>query len=138
MSARPSFDAIVEDVLRAGRAVSFVAPGTSMEPTIHDGETITVEPRRPEEVRRGQIAVYASPAGLRAHRLIRRPRRRSGSFTVRGDAAQVPSESVPLESILGIAVAVGRPGGQVSLRSARIPLLVRVRRLRFIIRALFA
>ena len=138
MSAVLSLHVLAEEMLRTGHPVSFAAPGRSMEPTIHDGEQITVEPRIAAGVRLGEIVVYASSVGLRAHRLLRAHHRRSTSYTVRGDAADAAPVAVPAERILGVAVSALRGGRELSLGATGVPLGVALRRLRFLARRALA
>ena len=46
------------ELLRRGAYVRFRAIGASMQPTIEDGELITVAPVAPESVKRGDILLY--------------------------------------------------------------------------------
>jgi len=49
------FSGIIEEALAHGTAVRFRAEGTSMYPTIRDGETITVVAVSTDEVVRGDV-----------------------------------------------------------------------------------
>ena len=58
------------DLLCRGHRVRFSAPGRSMHPTIREGETITVEPLDPRDVKKGDIILYRSNSGVTAHRVV--------------------------------------------------------------------
>ena len=65
------FVEVSTDLLRRGQSVRFRAPGWSMHPSIKDGETITVEPVAPCDVKRGDIILYRSQQGVIAHRVVK-------------------------------------------------------------------
>jgi signal peptidase I len=64
------FAELATDLLRQGKSVRFRAPGRSMYPTIKEGEIITVEPIEPAAVRKGDIILCHSDAGVVAHRVV--------------------------------------------------------------------
>ena len=51
--------------------MKFKACGRSMQPTIYEGETITVEPTDPVNVREGDIVLYRQNGRIIAHRILR-------------------------------------------------------------------
>lgn len=92
-------------LLALGYSVRFRANGSSMYPTIRDGELITVVPAGPSEVRKGDIVLYRSDHGVIAHRV-----KGSGPtrFRLRGDAADADDAPVGPQRILGKVVFVHR------------------------------
>src|SRR2546426_2174706 len=68
-SSLTMFNEITGELLRCGNRVRFRAVGASMQPTIEDGELITVAPVEPAAVKRGDILLYRGERGLIAHRL---------------------------------------------------------------------
>ncbi len=120
--ARPdTFAAMCTELLDSGRQVRFRAPGRSMQPTIRDGEIITVAPVSPAALKRGDIALYRFRSGVQAHRVVQvRPGKGGGrSFILRGDAPGSPDETVPADQILGKAVALQRGPARIDLGKPR-------------------
>jgi hypothetical protein len=61
---------LITDLLSHGYGVRFRAPGRSMYPTIREGETITVHPVEPCNVKPGDILLYLVDKRVIAHRLV--------------------------------------------------------------------
>lgn len=117
MPARlPPFDDVGLALLREGQAVRFRAAGLSMEPSIRDGDAITVVPVPLEEVRRGDVVLYRTGDRLLAHRVMGRARGVEGLVLVRADAPGWEEERVPARDLLGRVEAVEREGRRVALR----------------------
>jgi hypothetical protein len=57
-------------VLRKGHKVKFKAPGSSMHPTIRNGDIIIAEPISPAAVKVGDIILYQNTLGVVAHRVM--------------------------------------------------------------------
>ena len=64
------FQPVLRTLLEDGLTVRFRAGGRSMLPTIHDGDTLVVEPVNPASIRRGDVVVAEGPACVRAHRVV--------------------------------------------------------------------
>jgi signal peptidase I len=107
-----AFVDVVTDLLRRGHSVRFRAKGSSMHPTIREGEAITVAPAEPSAVRRGDVILYRFARGVIAHRVAGIERGPDGTlvFVPRGDASQSGDEPVEQLAILGRVVAVERGG----------------------------
>ncbi len=58
------------ELLRRGQSVRFQAPGRSMHPSIKEGETITVAPIAPFDIKRGDILLYIVGRKVIAHRVV--------------------------------------------------------------------
>ena len=58
------------EFLRRGQSVRFQAPGRSMHPAIKEGETITVAPIAPVNIKRGDILLYIVGRKVIAHRVV--------------------------------------------------------------------
>jgi hypothetical protein len=110
------FTYVASDLLSRGHTIRFSAPGTSMSPTIHSGETIHVEPLS-GKVRRGDILLYRWERGVRAHRVAAIETEEQGRlvFILGGDAGG-EDERVPAESILGRVISLERDGRLIRLR----------------------
>ncbi|TMA60958.1 MAG: hypothetical protein E6J80_01350 [Deltaproteobacteria bacterium] len=138
------FPDLAAALLRRGNRVRFRAAGASMQPTIEDGELITVAPVAPESVKRGDILLYQNERGVVAHRVVGRVKgtvpspvagcRATGPrqvdcplFLLRGDASVSCDAPVQLEQVIGRVVAVQRGGRNVALDS-RLANLLRLAR----------
>lgn len=135
------FIEVTVDLLRTDVGTRFMATGGSMEPTICDGEAITVEPVLASRVRRGDIVLYEMDNRVIAHRVVRiiksapirliqgfrnLSEKATGSsgkgcsvrplaFVVRGDAFKMCDELVKAHQILGRVVCVERQGERIHL-----------------------
>jgi signal peptidase I len=130
------FNEITAELLRRGSYVRFRAIGASMQPTIEDGELITVAPVAPESVKRGDILLYQNERGVFAHRVVRVVRGTvpiktgdSPLYLLRGDASVSCDPPVMREQVIGRVVAVQRGGRSLALdrRLANLLRLVRLR-----------
>jgi len=132
------FNEITAELLRRGNSVRFRAAGASMQPTIEDGELITVAPVAPESVKRGDILLYQSESGVHAHRVVGRVKGTVpllegdcplDHYLLRGDASVSCDAPVQLEQVIGRVVAVQRGGRNLALDS-RLANLLRLARLK--------
>lgn len=104
-------DLLRETLLEGGRRAVVTVTSSSMEPTLRQGDRITIEGTDPSRLRRGDIVVYESPlAGLVVHRLMWRvppfgaPR---VAFT-KGDALLYLDRPFAIQEVLGRVVGVER------------------------------
>ena len=120
------FPDLMTELLRRGAYVRFRAIGASMQPTIEDGELITVAPVAPESVKRGDILLYQSESGVHAHRVVGRVKGTVpllegdcplDHYLLRGDASISCDAPVQLEQVIGRVVAVQRGGRNLALDS---------------------
>lgn len=113
------FNELCTDLLNQGQAVRFAASGTSMRPTIRNGEIITVEPAEPESVKRGDIVFCAHGKGFVAHRLVRYHLVEGcpPQFVLRGDATCRHEEMCDAPQILGRVIAVERGNRRLALNT---------------------
>jgi signal peptidase I len=96
-------------LLRDGQRVRFRATGLSMDPTIRDGDVLTVEPVDLGEVRPGEILLYRTARGVIAHRLVRCETAEAQlRYVLRGDASGTCDPPVSYGDVLGRATAVRR------------------------------
>ena len=104
------FAAAAAELLRAGRAVRFVARGRSMRPFVREGDLLTVVPVRPAALRLGDLAFYETAGGaLRVHRVLRICRSTTRRlFFTRGDALTGPLERVSETRVLGKVIRLRR------------------------------
>jgi len=139
------FPDLTAELLRRGSYVRFRAIGASMQPTIEDGELITVAPVAPGSVKRGDILLYQNERGVFAHRVVgvvtrtlpspvagcRATGPRQGDcplFLLRGDASVSCDPPVVREQVIGRVVAVQRGDRSLALDS-RLANLLRLARL---------
>ena len=132
------FNEITAELLRRGAYVRFRAIGASMQPTIEDGELITVAPVAPESVKRGDILLYQSESGVHAHRVVGRVKGTVpllegdcplDHYLLRGDASVSCDPPVAREQVIGLVVGVQRGGRNLALDS-RLANLLRLARLK--------
>ena len=124
------FNEITAELLRRGAYVRFRAIGASMQPTIEDGELITVAPVAPAAVKRGDILLYQSESGVHAHRVVGRVKGTAPLlYLLRGDASVSCDPPVAREQVLGRVVAVQRGNRSLALDS-RLANLLRLARLK--------
>ena len=124
------FNEITGELLRSGNRVRFRAVGASMQPTIEDGELITVAPVEPAAVKRGDILLYQGERGFIAHRLVGLRKSAKGedvSYLLQGDASVDSDDPVRPEQVLGRVLAVQRAGRCIDLTSRRAKWLHAVR-----------
>lgn len=114
------FGCLAESVLQAGVSLQFQAHGSSMTPTIRDGDTLLIAPIQAHELRVGQIVLCQTENNRYiVHRLVRRRRQQGGvSFLLKGDQCRSADGWVDGSRILGQAVQARRQGKLVRLRSA--------------------
>ena len=107
-----AFDEISAELFARGHRVRFRAAGSSMFPTIRNGETITVEPAPAATLAVGDIAFYRTERGVTAHRVVA-----TGgvgkTLLARGDAPGSETEAVEPDWILGKVVAIERGGRSI-------------------------
>ena len=130
------FPDLTAELLRRGSCVRFRATGHSMQPTIEDGEVITVAPVTPMAVKRGDILLYQNERGVVAHRVVGVVKGTvtinggdSPPYLMRGDASVSCDAPVQLGQVIGRVVAVQRGGRNLALDS-RLANLLRLARLK--------
>lgn len=116
---------ISTELLHRGYSVCFRAPGNSMQPTISNGELITVKPVAPSDLEQRDIILYRYEKGVIAHRLVRIRRIKGDAhyFILRGDASGACDYPVEAQQILGKVVSVERGGCTIDLYSRRAKML---------------
>lgn len=106
--------------LSRSRRLRLRMSGTTMRPTIEDGDTITVEAIDPTTVRPHDIVLYVSASGtVVVHRVIGFEDRAGCAYAIaRGDRSEFLDAPVPLTQILGRVITVERhaTGRLISLR----------------------
>lgn len=124
------FQDVSSELLRLGYGIRFCPAGQSMTPTIRDGEAVTVEPVRADEVKRGDILLYRAESGLIAHRVVKIERERRAAerrYILRGDASVTCDVPINAGQILGRIATVERDGRAIKLAGRRAMLRRKVR-----------
>jgi signal peptidase I len=114
---------VIEKALTIGTIVRFRAEGTSMHPTIRDGEAISIAAVFPDEVVRGDVLLCRHSTRVMAHRVVGVATRGAGRvFELRGDAKAACDAPVGADDVIGRVIAVRRNGRLVRLsgRAARL------------------
>lgn len=101
---------LLRHVLDLGLRATFSAGGSSMLPTIHDGDRLVLEATDPKALRRGDVILAEYGGSLRAHRIIRLPGGNERNFVMRGDALLSPDAPLDAQQILGRVIEVERAG----------------------------
>jgi signal peptidase I len=117
------FTGVVEEALAKGTTVRFRAQGTSMSPTIRDGEAISIAAVSPDEVVRGDVLLCRHDKRVLAHRVVGVTTHGAGRvFELRGDAKAGSDTPVGADDVVGQVIAVQRNGRLVGLcgRGARL------------------
>jgi signal peptidase I len=115
--------AVLDDALTTGAVVRFRAEGTSMHPTIHDGDVITVAPVSGAQVVNGDVLLCRHDNRMLAHRVVGTTGRGSDtSFYLRGDAKAACDAPVRADAIVGRVISTCRNGRVFVLcgRAARV------------------
>ena len=111
------FAELAADLLRGGASIRFRALGQSMSPMIRDGDVLTVEPARLEDLRVGEVAFHRiGERQVVAHRVVgRRAEDGRRVLTTRGDAVLGAPDSVSEGDVLGRVIERERDGRVVRM-----------------------
>jgi len=113
---RLRFQPVLRALLNDGQTVRFEAPGRSMLPTIHDGDTLVVEPVKAVSIVCGDVIVVEGPNGVRAHRVVGEDKGSDRTLLLRGDAQRLMDAPVCPDRVLGRVVGLERRGVRRPLR----------------------
>jgi signal peptidase I len=114
----PDFLEHARQLLSKSVPVQIRMSGSSMSPTIEDGDVVTVEPITAKPVAAGDIILYNSLRDTAViHRVVRIERKGSSARAVvtRGDAASQNDIAVPVHRVLGKVELIDRAGEQITL-----------------------
>jgi len=108
-------------LLGEGRSVRFRAEGTSMLPTILDGDLITVGPVERDSIRSGDIILFHQHRRPIVHRVTEIRRTGDGGYLVvaRGDGKAADDAPIEPRQILGRIVAIERRADSRLMRVRR-------------------
>jgi len=117
----PDFLEQARQLLSKSVPIEIRMSGSTMSPTIEDGDVVTVEPITTGPLAAGDIILYNSLRDTAViHRVVRVERRGSSERAVitRGDAASQNDIAVPVHRILGKVKQIDRAGEQITLSRA--------------------
>jgi polysaccharide export outer membrane protein len=100
-------------LLQEGYSIEFRATGSSMYPTIKDGEMITVQPVEISNIKTGDIVLYRNRTGVIAHRVIYV--KGTDQLLLCGDSSNSFDAPVMPEQILGKVTSIKRGGRKILL-----------------------
>ena len=129
LRSSPLFCAVIERVLTAGSIVRFRAEGTSMYPTIRDGEAIAIAAVSTSDVVRGDVLLCRHKNRMVAHRVVSVATRGTERFfELRGDSNASCDTPIGADAVVGRIIGVLRNGRLVRLcgRAARLRHSVRI------------
>ncbi|MFC2043560.1 S24/S26 family peptidase [Chloroflexota bacterium] len=106
------FESLADEVLSKGDTLRFRARGISMQPFIHDGDILEIQPNGGVIFSTTDIVLCKSPQGhLVAHRVMGTEMEDGrGRLIIQGDALGRPDGSINPGEVLGRVVAVIRDG----------------------------
>ncbi len=113
------FFELAKEILASGNEFRFNAAGSSMQPFIHDGDTITIRPIADKKLKKGQVAFYYNDVNhLLAHRVHGIDKSSNKIiYIIKGDGLPYDIEYINHNTILGFAVKVERGDKQIHLNS---------------------
>ena len=102
----------------SGKEKIFKVRGTSMLPLIRETYSVGVLPLRASgELRIGDIALFQSPTGMVAHRIVGKIKKDGRTYLLeKGDTAIAPN-IIASELVIGKVVRIHRPGSTINLNS---------------------
>jgi signal peptidase I len=132
MTSRPYsarlLPSLIAEALANGHVVRVRADGTSMHPTIRDGESIAIAAVAAADIVCGDVVMCRHASRLLAHRVVRVTVSGAGrTFELRGDAKRASDAPIPSDAIVGRVVGVVRNRRLVAVsgRAARVRRAVR-------------
>ena len=123
------FVGLTRELLQRGCNVRFRASGTSMHPTIRDGEVVTVAPSSGDAFAVGDVLLCRAGRRPAAHRVVAVQSSDDGRPVIHmhGDNLCSPDRPVRAEDVIGRVLTVSRDGCEQPLDGPRG--LVRLRRI---------
>lgn len=117
---------VAADLLDRGYHVRFRARGASMHPAISEGDAITIEPVRSDELAAGDVVLYRSRNRVIAHRVVAILSGLEPTLILRGDALPCCDGPVRPHLVLGRVARIDPAHGRLNRAGA--PLLWRFAR----------
>jgi len=122
------FALLASQLLDKGVEVSFTVTGSSMRPSLENGDKVTLAPVSPEKLKIGDVALFRRrDESLVLHRLVRREGGPQPAFIFKGDAVAEPDEPVAPDQVLGKVIKIEKFGQHVHSQGPAAALLNRLR-----------
>jgi len=102
--------------LRQGEALWFRVVSGSMNPTLHIGDVVRIEPTMANAVRVGEIAAFETPKGLIIHRIVQRESIGTNARFLEMGEVDLRASWVETPAVVGRAVAVCHSTHQIDLQ----------------------
>ncbi len=114
----PEFLERTRQLLSKKQTIEIFMSGSTMRPTIEDGDVVTIEVVADGKISQGDIILYQSRYDTAViHRVVRVDRSSSEkSVTTRGDASSQNDPSIPLHNVLGRVKNIERAGEQIKMK----------------------
>ncbi len=101
--------------IRQGQSTWFRVASGSMEPTIHAGDSIYIQPVKAGELRAGEIAAFETADGLVIHRIIQRRQTGTSIRLLEMGDADLRASWIEEQAVVGQVVAVRHRSRQLDL-----------------------
>jgi Peptidase S24-like len=102
------------EVLQRSGCVRLVALGSSMLPTLWPGDRLTIQSTTVDQIRVGDVVLFARENRLFVHRVVRSVSK-SASLITRGDAMPREDGELGGEELLGKVISVSRRDGEAQV-----------------------
>ncbi len=119
---------IMEEQLKAGKAVSFIPNGNSMLPLIKPSVDAVLIKKAPNKLKKYDLPLYRRTDGsFVLHRVIGV---KKDTYTMRGDNQNILERGIKREQILAIATGIYKNGEYISFTGVKYWIYCRLRHLR--------
>ena len=110
---------LAAEVFSRSGTISFIAMGSSMLPTLRDGDLLTAVPEDPFSIKQGDILLYRTVDDRAAvHRVSDASRVSShAELTLSSDSYPEDHYRIPIEQVMGIIVSAVRDGKSIRIDS---------------------
>ena len=108
---------LAAEVFDRGGVISFIAMGSSMLPTLKDGDLLTAVPEDPFSIQQGDLLLYRTGEGSAAvHRVSDASRVSShGELTLSSDSDPEDHYRISIEQVMGKIVSASRDGKSIRI-----------------------
>ncbi len=101
--------------IRQGQSTWFRVASGSMEPTLHAGDRVYIQPVKASEFRAGEIAAFETADGLVIHRIIHRKQTNAAIRLMEMGDADLRASWIEEQAVVGQVVAVRHRSRQIDL-----------------------
>lgn len=108
------FALLASELLDKGVEVRFAVTGSSMRPSLEDGDRVTLAPVNPETLKIGDLVLFRrQDESLVLHRLVKRKGGPQPTLIFKGDAVAELDEPVGPDQVLATVIKIERLGQEV-------------------------